>query len=162
MCDYNLILSKCARLYHFRQEMRATLDSICHDIEQINFVDYTCELLQLLWPKVFPTEDIALAGPVSAVHDKFMGQDRAAIPFGTLLASLSSVDFWKKFAASRTLTDRLAAAFAIRLVCAGITECVVERLFSHVNWLMGMRRHRLNELSLESLAMLTYADPVKK
>ena len=112
--------------------------SICHDIDQINFVDYTCELMQLLWPKEFPKDGFARLPAVSAVHDRFLSEDEAAVPFGALLGSLYSSDYWKKVGRSHSSTDRLAAEFALRLVCAGITECVVERLFSHVKWLMGL------------------------
>jgi hypothetical protein len=138
--------------------MNATLDSTCCDIDEINFTDCTSELLLILWPKVFPSDNISLYADVSTVHDAFMGVDRSAVPFGALTGTLSSITYWKKISSSRSRTDKLAAEFAMRLLCAGITECVVERLFSHIKWLVGFRRHSLNQSSLESLAMLTYSD----
>jgi hypothetical protein len=156
-----LLFTLCVVQHQTRTEMNASLLSICHDIDEINFTDCTSELLLILWPKIFPKDNFSLYGDVSAIHDAFMGADSNAVPFGALRGSLSSIAFWKKISSSRSRADKLAAEFAARLLCAGITECVVERLFSHVKWLVGFRRHSLSESSLESLAMLTYADSKK-
>jgi hypothetical protein len=54
----------------------------------------------------------------------------------------------------RTEEFRIGADFAIRITCAGISECGVERQFSYVKWLVGKRRYRLSRDTLYNLSLL--------
>lgn len=49
---------------------------------------------------------------------------------------------------------KLAANFALRIVCAGVTQCGVERVFSHIKWILGTRRYQLGVDSIRDLIIL--------
>jgi hypothetical protein len=134
------------------------LETICSDIDDLNLLDCSSELLTLLWPEFYPKDKADLLPPVSQILGRFMCEPRFKLPFNTLMLSLSSIDYWKMFGASSSRADQLAASFASRLLCAGITECAVERVFSHVKWLIGFKRHSLSSQTIENLALLRYAN----
>jgi hypothetical protein len=133
------------------------LEAICADVDQIDFGAYTTELLSVLWAPTFPGVERAHLGAVSVYLDVFMTSEREGIPYGNVMDTMSSCEYWRKRKATLNNAERLASTFALRLVSAGITECVVERVFSHVKWLYGFKRFRLAPETMENLVLLSYA-----
>jgi hypothetical protein len=153
-----LHISLSVFLLVFREEYRATLEAMCADIDQIDFGAYTTELLSVLWPKIFLGVDRQRLGAVSTVLDTFMTSEREGLPYGNVMDTMSSHAYWRKRKATLNEAERLASTFALRLVSAGITECVVERVFSHVKWLYGFKRFRLAPETMENLVLLRFAE----
>jgi hypothetical protein len=83
--DLSVNMCVCVFMYIFiyfrRKELRASLDTICSDIDELNFLDCSNELLVLLWPKFYRKDKPDLLTSVSQVHERFMCEPRAKLPF---------------------------------------------------------------------------------
>jgi hypothetical protein len=111
-----------------------------------------------LWPKMYPAVSFVTMTKVLQRFTEFTNKPNKADPlWGYTLGTVDSVEYWK-FYVDSTSNDvlRLTGDFAVRLVGAGVTECGVERIFSHVHWLVGIKRQKLSEQTLSDLASLKY------
>jgi hypothetical protein len=94
-----------------------------------------------------------LAKVLQVLSDYFNKPNRKDLLWGYTIGTCSGVDDWKYFT---TASSEVLCGFAIRMVACGVTECGVERIFSHVHWLIRVKRHRLGEHTLEDLSSLQY------
>jgi hypothetical protein len=97
-----------------------------------------------------------MAKVLQVLSDYFGNPNRLNLLWGYTIGTCSNVDYWKYYTTATNEVLRIAGDFAIRMVACGVTECGVERIFSHVHWLIGVKRHRLGEHTLEDLSSLKY------
>jgi hypothetical protein len=140
-----------------REKLQATLDDICNEIDAWELPLALSELLQDLLPKLYSNSPPAIMARVlQKFSDYYTNPNRTVLPWGALIEQMSPVEYWKFYAGSSDEAMKIAGDFAIRMVGCGVTECGVERVFSHINWLVGDKRRKLSEKSLGNLASLKY------
>jgi hypothetical protein len=141
--------------YLYREEFLLNLNKICEEIYNFNLKIAVDELLIILWEKLYPNENENVISKVYNVFCDYWNEDINEFPFIKHLHNLSSVEFWK-IVKSNSLDKvyTLAADFALRFICARISSCAVERIFSHIKWLLGTKRYKLSKETLENLLIL--------
>jgi hypothetical protein len=138
-------------------EFKASLDSICTEIDEWELPLALSELLSDFWPKFYAGKsDATMTKVLQVLSDYFNKPDVKDLPWGYTIGNTSTVEYWKYYTTATNEVLKIAGDFAIRMVACGVTECGVERIFSHVHWLIGVKRHQLGEHTLEDLSSLRY------
>jgi hypothetical protein len=132
---------------------------MCKEIDECELSLSLSELLDDLWPKMYTSVGAEVKAKVlQTFSDYYSKTDRNDLPWGSTLEHVSSVEYWKNYVRVLDQRMRTAGDFALRLVTCGVTECGVERVFSHIHWLVGVKRFKLGEQSLQDLARLKFSE----
>jgi hypothetical protein len=141
----------------FRIEKVETLENICTEISEFNVRFATTTLLELLWKKLYSNKPVSMISSIGLIYTDYWGTRRNTFPYGSQLP-MDDYVFLNTIKCNVEGDEFfIAADFAIRFTCAGVTECGVERHFTYLKWLVGSRRIRLNKESLYILSILKYS-----
>jgi hypothetical protein len=110
--------------------------------------------MTLLWPKLYPSTSEHLLGVITIITD-YWTKPLNKIPYGNILKpGVTNYSYWNCIKNNLKDAAKWAGDFAIRLTCSGVTECGVERVFSHIRWLLGIKRYRLSKETIQHLLYL--------
>jgi hypothetical protein len=112
------------------------------------------ELLKTLWEKLYPNENPSLLSEVTKIFLDYWSKQYIDLPYGNFLPDSSSYSYWKMLKCTLNDAYRISADFSIRLSCAGVNECCVERVFSYIKWILGIKRFRLKPETVQNLICL--------
>jgi hypothetical protein len=114
------------------------------------------ELLNRLWKKLYPSSSSSSdLNDVVSIFTSYWTKSINEIHLGYLLNSSSTnYNYWNTVKTFLSYPANYAADFSIRITCAGVSECGVERIFSHMKWLLGTKRYRLSLKTLQNLLYL--------
>jgi hypothetical protein len=104
---------------------------------------------------MYPSITEKTVSEIISIYSKYWSKKKEEIPFRlTLTNTIDNFSYWNNIKSICTGSLKIAADFAIRITCSGITQCGVERTFSRTKWLLGTRRFRLTHESLKDLLVL--------
>jgi hypothetical protein len=108
-----------------------------------------------LWFILYPKSSPFLLQEVLNIFTEYWSNPKENLIYGyTLEMAESNFSFWKYFTKITNSPFFFTEDYAIRMTCVGITECGVERVFSYIKWILGMKRHRLSKEMLYNLIQL--------
>jgi hypothetical protein len=129
--------------------------TLCEKINKINIRLATISILNHLWKKLYPTVSLTTLSEVSTIFLDYWTRQSSELPLGsTLLGAESNYEYWNNVKNIMNNPESIAADFAIRMTCAGVTECGVEREFSYIRWILGYKRLQLSDEKVRDLLIL--------
>jgi hypothetical protein len=121
---------------------------ICKEIDDFPMQYYTIELMNTIWNKLYPNCPSQTLEDVIKIYCKYWENPEHNSCYSNIIKSASSnISFWK-YVKNIGGNYYYAGDYAIRMTCAGVTETGVEREFSYLKWIFGMRRFSLKKNTL--------------
>lgn len=128
---------------------------LCSRIEKVNIRVATTTLLGNLWNRIYPGSNSKDLCDVITFFSNYWSTQWKDLPLGNTLAHVcNNFTYWNNIKTVYNEPVKFAADFAIRMTCAGVTECGVERAFSRMKWLLGTKRYRLSKETIKDLLIL--------
>jgi hypothetical protein len=153
--DENQLFVLFLLLRIYRKKLIASIDGIYEDICHINVKYSTIQLLRLLWKKLYPQQSEIVLNSVIQYFSSYWSKGDDSNPLGLSLIYCSNFQYWSTIATTlNNVSKCIAADFALRITCAGVTECSVERVFSHLRWILGLRSYKLKANTIKDLLYL--------
>jgi hypothetical protein len=113
----------------------------------------------LIWKKLYPLCPSETVTEVINLYTKYWNNSLSSIEFGNSIPTANdNITYWKCVKSNIPGSAYFAGDFAIRMTCAGVTQCGVERAFSYLKWLFGLKRHSLGKETICNLLRLKNAE----